>query len=256
MNLISNIDFIDFYFNGHFLSEYGGFIGGTENLSQYPLLPSRVYTTDRVIGQDGVTVFDSYLEPRMFEIPIFFEEIDYAGIRKIASWLNTATDEWFYFKGDTLKIKCTLDSNGTDLESLAGADGGVSLKFIAHDPYYYELVSTEYTYANLTGTTNTYNLNNDGGANALPFLSIWGDGTITVNVYKESKSNLYTTCVVTGLVTGVELNTKYRTCLTQSGAQMFNNFNGQFPMLPTGNYILEILGNINKLTLKPNYRYV
>ena len=62
-----------------------GIIGGSDPLTSYPLLPSRTYVTDRAIGQDGMTVFESYLEPRTFEVPVFFENIDDGGIRKIAS---------------------------------------------------------------------------------------------------------------------------------------------------------------------------
>lgn len=89
MDKIKNINFYDFSFNGKKISEMGGIVGGSEPLTSYPLLPQRSYVTDRAIDQDGQTVFQSYLEPRTFEVPVFFEEIDKAGIRRIAAWLDT-----------------------------------------------------------------------------------------------------------------------------------------------------------------------
>lgn len=85
MNILENINFYDFSFNGKKLSDFDGIIGGSDPLTSYPLLPSITYVTDRAIGQDGMTVFESYLEPRTFEVPVFFENIDDGGIRKIAS---------------------------------------------------------------------------------------------------------------------------------------------------------------------------
>lgn len=256
MNLISNIDFTDFYFNGHFLSDFGGFIGGLDKLEQHSLLPSRIYTTDRAIGQDGESVFSSYLSPRTFELPVFFESLDYAGIRNIAGWLNTKQPEWFYFKGDTLKIKCTLDTNGTFLDTITLKDGYSVIKFIAYDPYYYEIVETVHNYSSLTGTTHRFNLINKGNEESFPFVSIWGSGTVKINIYKNTTTHLYTSCEIKNLTSGVELDTKNRTCLTQSSGQMFHNFSGNFPVLPTGNYIIEIIGNVTRANIKPNFRFI
>ena len=91
---------------------------------------------------------------------------------------------------------------------------------------------------------------------AFPFISIWGTGNISIKTYEENLSKLYTSCTVNSLVSGVELDTKYRTCLTQSGGQMFNNFSGNFPLLPVGNYILEVIGSVSKVTVTPHFRFV
>lgn len=256
MNLLSNIDFTDFYFNGHFLSDFGGFIGGLEYFEQLSLLPSRSYNTDRAIGQDGETVFSSHLDPRPFEIPIFFKKLDDAGLRNIAGWLNTKSPEWFHYKNDTLKIKCTLDTNGTYLDSITLKEGACKLKFIAHDPFYYEINETVHNYPSLTGTTHRFNLQNKGNEDSFPCISMWGSGTVKINIYKNTLSNLYTSCEIINLTSGVELDTKKRTCLTQSGGQMFNNFIGKFPVLPVGNYIFEVIGNVTRINIKPNFRFV
>ena len=259
MNLVSNLDFMDFYFNGHWLSEFGGMIGGKEGLSDYPLLPSRVYTTDRAIKQDGVTVFDSYLEPRVFEVPIVFEDIDYKGLRAISGWLNSKTDQWFYYKDDTLKIRCALDNSANDIEFLGfsnGKRGGeTSLKFIAHDPYYYELDETIYDYKNLTNTTNTYNLTNTGNEFSFPVFSIWGTGTIAIKLY-DADNFLISTCTVSNLTTGFVLDSKSRTCYTQSGAPHFNSFEGRYPLFPVGNYKVEVIGSATDIKITPRYRFV
>lgn len=257
MHDIGNIDFYDFYYNGHYLSEFGGIVGGSERLSNYPLLPSRQYVTDRAIGQDGATVFDSYLEPRKFEVPVFFEQIDYAGLRNIASWLNTKEPVDFYYKNDTLKISCVLDSAGTDLASIAGEDGQTSLKFIAHDPFYYQLEEDELSYDNLSGSF-AVDLENLGNVECYPQIEIIGTGDITVTC-SDSDGNVLTTCTVSDVTSGCVIDGIYHTLTLASGANWINLFDGAFPIFPVGNFHLDITSSENNLirvNISPRYRFI
>lgn len=255
MNLLGNIDFYDFYFNGHYLSEFGGMVGGTEPLKQYPILPNRSYITDKAALQDGVYVFGSYLEPRVFEVPIFFEKIDTAGIRNIASWLNTPQDEWFHYKGDDLKIKCALDGESL-LETLSGPDGQGYLKFIAHDPYYYQLEEEVIDNLTVSGTSNEYLLNNIGNQPCYPQIKITGSGTIKVSVLNTDKTETYSSCTISEVVSGTMIDSLYCNCYLQSGANWFDKFEGDFPVLPPGYYVLKIEGTVNSVVVTPNYRWI
>lgn len=255
MNLLKNIDFLDFYFNGHFLSEFGGIVGGTEPLKQYPLLPTRVYVTDRAATQDGLYVFGSYLEPRVFEVPVFFEDIDSVGLRKISAWLNSESESWFYFKGDDIKIKCAVDGEYL-LETISGENGAAYIKFIAHDPYYYALEEEPISYTGLSGTTNEFLMENIGNQPCFPNMRIISGGDITVSILSEDKSTTISQCTVTDVVGAFTLDSFYCNCLSGSGANWFDLFDGEFPVFPSGNFVLKIDGDIDQVDITPNYRWI
>ena len=255
MNLINNIDFYDFYFNGHYLSEFGGIVGGSEPLKQYPLLPNRTYITDKAADQDGVYVFGSYLEPRTFEVPVFFENIDEHGLRNIAAWLNSEEDQWFHYKDDDLKIKCSVDGEGT-LETIAGLDGQTYIKFIAHDPYYYKLSEEQIIKTNLSGTSNEFLLTNIGNQKCFPTIKIIGSGDITVSILNTDKTITYSSCTITSVVSAVTLDSLYCNCLSGSGANWFDKFDGTFPLFPSGKFVLKIEGPISAVYISPNYRWI
>ena len=255
MNILKNIDFTDFYFNGHYLSEFGGIVGGTERLKEYPLLPNRVYITDHAAHQDGEYVFGSYLEPRTFEVPVFFEELDKAGLRSIASWLSTKEDAWFWYKDDNLKIKCSLDGESL-LESVAGYDGQVFLKFISHDPYFYQIEESQIIKQNLTSILNEFVLENIGNQECFPTIEIVGTGEIKVSVLNTLKTITYTTCTISDVVSKITLNSKTCECTLGSGANWFDSFDGEFPVLPVGDYVLKIEGSIQTVKMNSNYRWI
>lgn len=253
MDKIRNIDFFDFYYNGHWLSEFGGMVGGTESIKQYPLLPEREYVTDRAINQDGETLFNSYLKTRTFEVPVFFEDIDKVGIRKIAQWLNSPTADWFYFKNDTLKIKCVLDSGGSDLENLNIYGGTANLKFLALDPYYYELKETTIEKTGLTQAINSFTYTNNGSESFCK-LKLWGSGTIKISILQND--NVYKTCSITNVVSGIELDSQNHICNSIAGATKLDFFDGKFPTIPSGKYTLKIEGNVSTMYFTPIYRFI
>lgn len=254
MNLLRNIDFIDFYFNGHYLSEFGGIVGGTDPLKQYPLLPTRSYITDKATGQDGVYVFGSFLEPRAFEVPVFFENIDYAGLRNIAAWLNTPEDTWFYFKGDDLKIKCSVDGEYL-LDSLSGENGQVYLKFIAHDPYYYQINEDIIVFDNLQTGEKDFLIENIGNQPCYPTFTFYSD--VQVWILTEDKNTIISECLVNNIPSGSVVIDSYNcNCLTGAGANWFNQFWGEFPVLPTGKFCLRVSGNTQRIEIQPNFRWI
>lgn len=254
MNLLRNIDFIDFNFNGKWLSDFGGIVGGTEPLKQYPLLPTRSFITDRAADQDGQYVFDSYLEPRVFEVPVFFEDIDKAGLRNIAAWLNVEKESWFYFKDDDVKIKCMIDGEYL-LDTLSGGNGQVYLKFIAHDPYYYAIDNTVITKQHTeSGTIFDVDITNSGNSKSFPTVKVYGTGDIVLQVIVSE--NILTECTITDVISNATVDSLYCNCLSGSGANWFDHFDGTFPEFPTGQFTLRISGTSSKVEITPNYRWI
>lgn len=257
METIQKIDFLDFHFNGHDLSEFGGIIGGTDRLSEYPLLPKRNFITDRAIGQDGTTIFDSYLDPRQFEVPVFFEDIDSVGIRKIASWLNVKEDVPFWYKGDSLLINCTLDSNDFSLETISGMDGSTSLKFIAHDPYFYEKEPQSFEYDVKKGVlSSNYVHNNKGTVECYPLISVVGSGDISVSILNKSGDTELTRCTVKDVDQGIFIDSRDHTCYGLDLTNYYSKFSGTFPILPVDSSRIKVDGNVTTITITPNYRWI
>ena len=144
MRDIDKINFYDFYFNGHYLSEFGGIVASNDGGKIiYSLLPQREYVTNRTYGFDIEAVMDTRLSARPWEIPVYFENLEYSGIRRIANWLNVTEPKMFYFKGDSVYINAMIDSDSVNVNTYTGTEGLFVIKFIAHDPFYYDLYSNE-----------------------------------------------------------------------------------------------------------------
>lgn len=257
MLTLNDINFMDFYFNGHFLSEFGGYIGSADGgLKTYSLLPSRTYITDKPLNYDGNIVFDSYLEPREFTVPIVFDSIDDGGIRQIAGWLNTKQDEMFYFADDSVYINCTLDSNNTDLSSISGEDGECELNFIANDPYYYALNKSTYNIEDMSANYN-YNMINAGNSIAYPIITIETSKGFELDVI-DVNQNVYGSFIYQGgqtLKKPIVIDSKY--CTIKSGdTNLYNYIVGEFPTFPTGVFYLRLNIATPKLSVEFTPRYI
>lgn len=142
---IDSINSSDFYFNGHWLSEFNGKIGGKNGLSDFSILPSKEIKTEKILGVDGEYVTNSTYNPRSFIIPVFFEKID--DMRNIASWLNVKQPTDFYFNDGNLKIKAVF-SDALDLSHGIYNNfvaGDMEIKFTAYDPYFKAINDIDYT---------------------------------------------------------------------------------------------------------------
>ncbi len=254
MHTLSDINFYDFYYNGHFLSEYGGYIGSTDGgLKRYSLLPSRSYVTDRPLGLDGKYIFDSYLEPRTFSVPVVFEELDDAGIRQISGWLNTSRDSRFYFADDSLYINAVLDTKASDFDSISGIDGECELNFIANDPYYYALIPSSYTFEN-TKVGQQLPMVNAGNIDCYPKIMVDCGKAFEISVL-NAKHEVIQTFSVDSEKRNIELDSKYCTCIS-GDLNLFDTTDGEFLTLPTGVFYLAINQEVSKVKVDFVPRYI
>lgn len=253
MYKFDNNHFMDFEFGGTKLSELGGFVGGNGGLKQYPLIPNRNYVTDKPIGSNITTVFSSSLEPRQFEVPIVFEQLTDGKIREVAMWLDSPKPKKFMYVGDTVYINACLDGDFT-FQSSSGVDGQVSLKFIAHDPYYYSTTEQSKTITNITSGTD-YEYTNNGVEDLPPYITIGATGTVQLEVF-DSNKKLYTSTIITNATGGVIIDSTNEVCTTLSGSNMFNDIDN-FPLLPHGRFYLRVTGNkITNLNMKYREKYL
>lgn len=256
MDKLRMASYDNFYFNGKSIKDLGGFVGSKDGgLKTYPVIPSRQYTVDHAINQDGETVYSSRLEPRVWEVPVFFPDLSEIGLRKVAAWLNSPVPSKFYYEGDDLAIDCVLDSQSFDAETITGIDVGFALKFISHSVYYYQLNPTTKTISPLTSNVK-YTCENDSTVEIFPHLTIACSGDIVLKVY-DAKDKLLSTSNIKAIVGGVKIDMQNMDCALMSGAPHFANID-VFPTFPeTGDFKIEVQGtNLTNMAIKYTKMYI
>lgn len=250
-----SLTFDDFIYNGKKLSSFGGYVGSADGgIKTYSLLPTRSYVTDKPLKSDITTVYDSSFEPRLFEVPLVFEELTDGKVRELAMWLDSPTSSKFQWVGDTVYINASLDSTDFDFATSSGRDGQIPIKFICHDPFYYDLNQTQYT---LTSPVSgqVYSYANNGYGEIAPYLTITCSGTVKVEIL-DSSNKVYTTTNITNITGGVKINSETLTCTLLSGASHFAYIDN-FPMIPQGKFSLKVTGSsLTKIVLGYRQRYI
>lgn len=255
MNKFEGLTFDDFIFNGKKLSSLGGYVGSTDNgLKTYSLLPTRSYVTDKPLGSNITTVYDSSFEPRTFEVPIVFDELTDGKMREIAMWLDSPEPSHFQWVGDNVYINACLDATDFNVQSSSGQDGQIPLKFICFDPFYYDLNETQQTLTTVASGT-AYEYTNKGYGDLPPNITISCGGTIKIEILDGSDA-VYTTTNITDITAGVKINSETLECTLLSGASHFAHIDN-FPMIPQGSFKIKVTGsNMTNLILKYRQRYI
>lgn len=253
---LDQVDITDFFFNGRYLSSFDAIVGGSSGYTDLMTLPNKNYITDRAIGQDGTTVFDEYLDPRPFVIPVVFNDLKTYSVRDIVEWLDTEEAVDFYFKDDRIKLKARLDTGGFNTLNRINLSGLTELKFIAHDPYFYEISPT--IYSGVIGSGVTISGYNSGNRKSYPIIKIQGTGTVTIEI-KDKDNNVVCGFEIDGILGGVTLDALTREVLFNDSENAYGWFSGDMPFIPKGNYSIDILfdGTVGTTyEILPRYRWL
>jgi predicted phage tail component-like protein len=242
----------DFYFNGAYLSTYKGIVGSQSGFTAASLLPSREHIVERINGVDGGYLASTRLSPRTLIIPIYIYDLSNANLRAIAAWLDVTTAKAFYWKSDTGYLMCIPDQEAIDLSDVYNNSGVTELKFIAYDPYFYQVTPSNSTHVLTTGTNNI-DLTNVGNRASLPKMKIYGSGDVTVSIYVST--TLVSTFTATGISGNFEVDTLYKTIYAGS-TNKINDMTGSFLQLPASAYTIRIVGAVTSLELTPRYRWI
>ncbi|MDD3502503.1 MAG: phage tail family protein [Eubacteriales bacterium] len=163
----------DFYFNNYQLSHFNGIIASDSGMLELSLAPSVETVTAQPYGYDGLAVTYSYLNPRVFSVPVLFDDIDIRKIRNISSWLTVKEPKDFYFvenENFSIKLKVMLDNGMEQIKRLGSSAGRCELKFIAHDPHFYEV--NPIVIEGVTSGLNIVNQLNFGSVESLPLIEL------------------------------------------------------------------------------------
>jgi phage-related protein len=227
MKNVGNIDFKDFYFNGHCLSDFGGTVGGKQpGVSPLSLLPNKEIQTEAILGRHGSLYYGMKYNPRTFTIPVVFDDI--TNIRGIAGWLGTETLQDFYWKNDTVKLQVIIDGD-PEIEASLIFNGVVEIKFLAPYPFF-KLIEDEYY--SVDDFTKAYIFFNEGNRESFPLIKIGGVTAITFKINGEEIS-------ITNINEYVYIDMLY--CTVYKGEEnMYDYYTGNFVTLPPGNNELSI----------------
>lgn len=255
MHKFTGLDFYDFIFNNHNLSEFGGYVGSTDGgLKTYSILPARARVKDRPLNSDITYEFASSLEPRVFEVPVVFEQLSDGDLRKIAAWLDSPTPSKFMFVGDDVYINATLDENDFSAQSSTGQDAQIALKFVCNDPFYYENNLTQYTLTSLT-SGKAYSYTNHGYGELFPYITLACSGTVKIEIL-DSNGDVYTTTNITDITGGVKIDSATLECTLLSGASHFAYIDN-FPVIPQGDFSIKVTGSsLTNMTIEYRVKYI
>lgn len=258
MQNIDALDSRDFYFNGHWLSEFSGEIAGQSGNAPLSVLPQLDIKSERVLGRHGEFVSGATYSPRTFSVPVLFNDIK--KIRDIASWLQVLTPQDFYFKNDTVKAKCMINSV-LDLQNYS-YQGTVELRFICHNPFYKAVNDITYsiekatsastsTVGNVTTIKKTTlstatSITNSGNKESFPKISVYGSGSITVSV----NTNSFTIVLDNTGTDYVDIDTEFLTVYKGTANRISSMTLVGFPTLVAGTNTLSASGTCTKIVVQ------
>jgi predicted phage tail component-like protein len=270
LNQILDIDYTDFYYNGYWLSDFDGMAIGRTGQPPFSLLPTLEIESDKIMGNDGEFVYNSFYNPRTFTVPVTFNDI--SKLRQIAGWLHSKKPTDFYYKNDDIKIS-VLKEGLIEITPYT-LQGITELKFIAHDPFFYAINDTIYlinktgyikTTVDLPVISNTIysdkilirnflgsniNILNEGNIESYPIYVIIGTGNVSCSI-----NNISFNLALNSGGDKVFVDTKYLT-VYDSQYNRLNSFDGNFPLLKSGMNTISTSGNIQSLQVKCRSRWI
>ena len=96
--------------------------------------------------------------------------------------------------------------------------------------------------------TAPFNLFNIGTFEAEPIITIFGAGNITLYVNNQ---NIYLKEIADSITIDSEMQNAYN-----GAASMNNKMQGEFPILSLGENHITWLGNVTRLEIQPNWRWI
>ncbi|TCT14571.1 putative phage tail component-like protein [Natranaerovirga pectinivora] len=96
-----------------------------------------------------------------------------------------------------------------------------------------------------SGTT----LYNPGSFESLPLLTVYGNGNINLNINN-------TEIQLTEVTNRIILNSEIEACYDNNHNSLDTKMNGKFPILKSGQNTISYTGNVDKIEILPNWRWL
>lgn len=124
-------------------------------------------------------------------------------------------------------------------------------KYTAKFPVLFNCRPFKYAVQNnmLTITESGTYINNPGTIESEPILTVYGTGDITFTINEQ-------TIELTDIPSKTILNTALQDAYDENGNSLNSKMTGQFPTLKPGQNLIEWTGNVEKIEILPNWRWL
>ncbi|CEN27822.1 MULTISPECIES: hypothetical protein [Pseudolactococcus] len=227
----------------------GVLINGTNTKTQgfalkgRPSIPSANKKIEKieVEGRDGsLTRFLGYEDLKfslafniLFQKDIKQKLREIKGIIASASQLSFDDSPTFFYKIKQAQI--------SDTETVIKSSGIFTVELVC-EPF-------EYEQANTTTYTSSATIVNRTTTTALPIIKVTGTGTVVLKVNGVG-------ITLTGLTTNIVLDSAIQEAYTGLTTNMNSNMNGEFPIFNIGNNSISWDGNVAKIEITNNWRWL
>ena len=253
-------NYYDFKLGDKKLSDFGGVLhNGGNDYVKLSLLPSMAKDVEETPLVDGNIYYGGRYEPRTIELNILIENPNF-NQEEFINWLKPKKAQWFNFIGDNKKILVVYD-DVVDMEIYNYSQSTITLKLIAHDPYWYLINDVVFQQASPTLNT-TYTINNKGNTESYPLIKISCSSTQTIsfelngkkykltNVINDTYIDCYTCTVYT-------INNSVKTNRISLYECLNGKYKYEFGYLNFGKNSIKITGGtVNSLTVECKSRFI
>lgn len=252
--------YFDFKLGNKKLSDFGGKLhNGSNDYVKINLLPSMTKEVEEIPLVDGNIYYGGRYDPREINLDIIIENsnLDEEGF---TNWIKSKTAQWFNFIGDDKKILVVYDDI-VDMQIYNYHQSMVTLKFIAHDPYWYLIDDVVFTKISPAINT-TYTIANRGNVESYPLIKI--NCTTTQTITFELNGKQYK---LNGVINDTYIDCYTCTVYTINGNSKTNRIalyqclNGkykyEFGSLNFGDNSIKIIGGtVNSLIINCKSRFI
>lgn len=222
------------------LSEYGVYIAGTEGI-KLSVLPSKLPSTTKIVGQAGESFGQSQYEPRTLPLPAYIEDIDTLDTFK--KLIMGKELKWFHFKNTNTKIRGIVTNE--IIVKPYGRQGTFDMDLYCPDPYFYESTPVFREFLNPV----QIRFWNDGNDISFPTYEITGKGTVNIGVNGVIMTLDFSTTVYETLI----VNTKSKEVRKgDTENRLYSNKNYRFPKMNSGENSIAVTGDCTKIKITPN----
>lgn len=167
-------------------------------------------------------------------------------IRKIAYWINNVNDNKLFFSDDLEYFYNVLKVNSGDIVRELSIKGSFNLNFIC-SPFKYLNEENEESGIIIERPMNI--LSPSLSCDSQPILTIYGSGDITLTI---NGTDILLKSIDESIVINSEIQEAYSNTFENLNYKMY----GRFPILKNGENIISWIGNVNKIEIIPNWRYL
>lgn len=234
---------LSFTFGGkNSYEDYGIVIAKRPNLPS----PKRRVSYIETPGRNSSVRYD---EKTYEDITLLIE----CGLKSIGDLINQ-TDEikaWLFNTGESDLIFSFAPNKKYIAQVVNAIDFTQAFKYTSRFPIVFNCRPFKYASHNqeVTITNPTTFMNNPGSIESEPILKVYGEGDITLKI-NDNEINLID---IRGKII---LNSTLEDCYNDAFENLNHKMVGIFPLLKVGQNQIQFTGNVNKLEILPNWRWL